>query len=371
MGGITRYIIRQIAGPLLFITLTLTSVIWLTQSLRLLDRLIGNGLPFGSFMYLTGLLMPGLLAVILPIATFCAALYAYNRLTADSELVVMWAAGLSRAALSRPALIIGGLVTVLSYVLVLWLIPYSAGTFRTTQYEFRTNLANLLIQEGEFNTPVPGLTVYVRERLPNGEMLGLLVHDNREAQRPITMMAERGALIHTPQGPRFVLVNGNRQQIEQDREHLSLLYFDSYTLDLDAFTKNDGEGWRQPSERYIHELLWPDTQNADDRTNYWRLVVQGHRNLAQPIYVVALVLIALAATLAAEFNRRGQAARLIVAVAAAVALQVLGLGVAFLAGRWPWLMPLIYLNPLGFAAGGAYLLFSHRRRPIPEFAAVA
>ena len=78
-----------------------------------------------------------------------------------------------------------------------------------------------------------------------------------------------------------------------------------------------------------------------------------------------------AAPLAAEFNRRGQAARLIVAVAAAVALQVLGLGVAFLAGRWPWLMPLIYLNPLGFAAGGAYLLFSHRHRPIPEFAAVA
>lgn len=359
-GAIGRYILRQIGGPLVFITLTLTSIIWLTQALRLLDRFVGAGLGFGDYMWLTGLLLPSLLAIVVPIAAFCATLYAYHRLTSDSELVVLWSAGCSRLALARPALTLAAGITALVYLLVLFLVPLSASTFRTAQYEFRTALTSLVIHEGEFNTPVAGLTVYVRERSASGELRGILVHDNRDTARPVTMMAERGALVRTPQGPRFIMVNGNRQQINQDRQ-LSLLYFDSYTLDLDAFAKSEGAGWRQPGERYLHELLWPDMTDANDRENYWRLIVQGHRNLAQPLYVLALILIALATVLAAEFNRRGQTRRLLAAAAAAIVLQVLSLAVGSLVGRSPAFLPLVYVLPIGFMAGAAWLLFNERR----------
>ncbi len=367
MNGISRYIFRQIAAPLVFITLTLTGVIWLTQALRLLDRLIGNGVAFSSFLYLTSLLMPALLSVVLPIAAFCATIYAYNRLTTDSELVVMSAAGMGRIKLAGPALALAGMIALFNYALVLYLIPLSAGTFRDTQYEFRANIANLLLQEGVFNAPVPGLTVYVRERLPNGELLGILVHDNRDTQRPITMMAERGAMVRTPQGPRFIMVSGNRQQVEQDRKQLSLLYFDSYMLDLDAYTKNEGSGWRQPNERFLGELLRPNLNDADDRQNYWRLVVQGHANLAQPLYVITLILVALAAMLAAEFDRRGQTRRILVAAVAGIVIQVMAFGITYLARRTPVMIPLVYLTPLACAGAGLYLLLSERRRaPAPR-----
>lgn len=367
-GAIGRYILRQIGGPLVFITLTLTSIIWLTQALRLLDRFVGAGLGFGDYIWLTGLLLPSLLAIVVPIAAFCATLYAYHRLITDSELVVLWSAGCSRLTLARPALLLAAGVTAIVYVLVLFLVPLSASTFRTAQYEFRSALTSLVIHEGEFNTPVAGLTVYVRERSASGELRGILVHDNRDTARPVTMMAERGALVRTPQGPRFIMVSGNRQQIDQAGRQLSLLYFDSYTLDLDAFAKNEGAGWRQPGERYLHELLWPDMDDANDRENYWRLVVQGHRNLAQPLYVPALILIALATVLAAEFNRRGQARRLVAAAAAAIVLQVLSLGIGSLVGRSPAFLPLVYLLPMAFMAGATWLLFNERpaRRQTPQ-----
>ncbi len=347
---------------MVFITLTLTGVIWLTQALRLLDRLIGNGVGFSSFLYLTSLLMPALLSVVLPIATFCATIYAYNRLTTDSELVVMSAAGMGRMRLAGPGLALAGMIAALNYLLILYMIPLSASTFRDTQYELRANIANILLQEGVFNTPVPGLTVYIRERLPSGELLGILVHDSRDAQRPVTMMAERGALVRTAQGPRFIMVKGNRQQVEQDRKQLSLLYFDSYTLDLDTYTKNEGSGWRQPNERFIGELLSPDMNDPDDRQNYWRLVVQGHTNLAQPWYVATLILVALAAMLAAEFDRRGQTRRILVAAAAGIAIQVLSFGVTYLARRTPVMIPLIYLTPLLCGSAALYLLMNERRR---------
>ena len=77
----------------LLVTFSLMSIIWLTQSLRVIDRIVNQGLPFGSFLYMTILLLPNILTMILPIALFGALLFAYNRLFTDSELVVMRAVG--------------------------------------------------------------------------------------------------------------------------------------------------------------------------------------------------------------------------------------------------------------------------------------
>jgi len=49
-------------------------------------------------------MLPSLLVVIVPIAFFGAALYALNRLNSDSELVVMWSAGISRLQIALPVL---------------------------------------------------------------------------------------------------------------------------------------------------------------------------------------------------------------------------------------------------------------------------
>ena len=107
MSGIPAYIFRQIGGPLLFFTFVLTGVVWLSQSLRMLDLVINQSQSAATYIYLTLLALPSLMALILPFALFCAVLYALNRLYTESELVVIWAAGSScrnaSAATSSPA----------------------------------------------------------------------------------------------------------------------------------------------------------------------------------------------------------------------------------------------------------------------------
>ena len=100
MRKLSFYVLRQIVGPFLLFTLLLTLVVWMTQSLRLLDLVINRGQSAAIFAYLTMLMLPSLLVIIVPIAFFGAALYALNKLNNDSELVVMWAAGISRLQLA-------------------------------------------------------------------------------------------------------------------------------------------------------------------------------------------------------------------------------------------------------------------------------
>ena len=349
MRGSTRYILRQLAPPLVVVTITLTGVVWLSQGLRFIDMIVNMGLSAWTFLELTLLLLPTALVYILPISLFCAILFTYHRLSADSELIVMRAAGLSPRALAAPALLCAGIVSIMLYVVTLYLMPAGMRAFKGMQFSIRHDYAAVLLKEGVFNNLTDGLTVYVRERGASGELLGILVHDSRIADRPVTMMAERGMMIRTSEGPRFVLVGGNRQEVEAELGHLSMLYFDRYMLDLGQYTSRSDYRWLEPSERYLHELIDPG-DTLDDVNNADKMRVELHRRLLAPLYCFALALIAVAATLSGELDRRGQWRRVVAAVAAAIVLQLIGLFVLQLAARAPSLIVLAYLN---LAAAGA------------------
>ncbi|MEL7018514.1 MAG: LptF/LptG family permease, partial [Pseudomonadota bacterium] len=90
MTSLDRYILRQFFGPFVLIIVVLTLVIWLTQSLQRIDILIENGSGFGLFFYLSLLIIPSLLVILIPFALFGAGLYALYRMHSDSEIAVIY-----------------------------------------------------------------------------------------------------------------------------------------------------------------------------------------------------------------------------------------------------------------------------------------
>ncbi|HEX3500359.1 MAG TPA: LptF/LptG family permease, partial [Stellaceae bacterium] len=80
MHGLTRYILRQSLGTTLFVTAALSAAIWLTQSLRLVDLIVNRGLTAELFFYLSILVLPRFVDIVLPIGIFIAVLFTYNKL---------------------------------------------------------------------------------------------------------------------------------------------------------------------------------------------------------------------------------------------------------------------------------------------------
>ncbi len=78
MNGITRYILRQLVIGMLLVTAGLTCVIWLSQSLRFIEMIVNRGLSAAQFFYLTFLLLPNFLSIILPIALFTIVVFTYT-----------------------------------------------------------------------------------------------------------------------------------------------------------------------------------------------------------------------------------------------------------------------------------------------------
>lgn len=354
------YILRHLAWPTLLITASLTCIIWLTQALRFIDFIVNRGLSIGDFLYITSLLFPSLLSLLVPVSLFLAVIFTYNRLQSDSELTVLRAAGLSRWQLAQPALLLGVLATLFGYLLSLYLQPFSSRQFNDMRAFLRDNYTSVLLQEEVFNTPVDGLTVFVRERDSKANLRGILVHDNRIQDNPVTMMAEQGRLVQGKSGPQFYLEKGIRQERRQGR--VSWLNFDQYTLDISFYTGVLRERDRDAEEKYLSELFSPDIPNETVR-NQSR--AEGHQRLIWPLYNLALAMLAASLLLTGEYSRRGQWKRIAVAAACAIATVLIAIGLRNLVVKQPMAMPLLYVFPFGLLFGCMLSFFVSFPRRIP------
>ena len=175
------------------------------------------------------------------------------------------------------------------------------------------------------------------------------------------MMAERGALVAAETGPRVVMVNGNRQEVEQESGRLSLLYFDSYTVEVATLSETLQNRWREPKERFLHELLWP-ANTPNDEVYYRELIAEGHQRIVGPFYAFGFVLIAIAALLSGEFNRRGQTMRVAAAILCVALLEGLALALQDLAGRSLQAVPAMYIGALAPTVISLYVLLRRPRR---------
>ena len=301
----------------MFIVVTLTAVIWLTQSMRFIKFILNRGLALETFLELTVLLLPSFLLVTIPIALFLSTMFAFNKMLNDRELVVMRGTGFSDMTLAKPIIGFGVLCVLIGYFISLYLMPVSFRQFRTLQNEVRNNFSAGLIQEGMFNA-MGKITIYVRAR--DGERIsGILVQDNRNPTKPVTMMAEYGIITKGPNGPRVLMANGNRQELDRQTGKVSLLFFKQYSFEFGG-TKSKGEVWRQPNERFLGQLLYPGNDKGD---RYYRkkLIAEGHNRLIAPLYSLVLPLIALVTMLSGQFNKRGQIKRILIGLTAAAAVE--------------------------------------------------
>jgi lipopolysaccharide export system permease protein len=352
---LSLYILRQLLGPVVLLTVLMTGVIWLVSILPLLDLVINRGQSAPTFLYLIMLLLPQLLMIILPIAFFFAALMTLQRLSGDSELVVMASAGYSLRQLAMPVLGAAAVVMMLTYACALWLMPAGQRVLRDKLMDIRADVAGALLNEGEFNPAAPGLTVFIRQISHNGEIRGILVHNSRDKARPITYIAEKGILAQTPVGTRLIMLDGTVEQSTQGGSQLSMLSFTRYTIDMDQFAGPAHITQRKTNERYLTELLWP----GDDVTPrlHKQFFAEAHNRLSQPLYCLAFALIALAGVLRAGRQRGQMAVRLTLASAAAAGLRVAGYGVVGIAQNNSALVPLFYILPL-IGTTGAILVMA-------------
>jgi lipopolysaccharide export system permease protein len=255
------------------------------------------------------------------------------------------------------------LTTLLGYALSLYVVPATLADFRQFQWEIRNRLAAFLLQDGVFTPLSDKLTVYVRTRDQDGTLHGILVDDARDPTAHATILAERGRLIDTPDGPRVLLIDGSRQQIDHQTGRLNMLTFSQNEIDLTDATKDDAERPADMSEVSLRALLDPHPFLERDRSKW---IAEGHKRMTAPLTTLSYAMVGLLSALGGIFRRHGGLVRPLVTVGAMVGLLALGLAIGTLAARDNRLLVLIWLQAV--APGlicGAWLFRPSLRAVLP------
>jgi lipopolysaccharide export system permease protein len=356
MNTVSAYVFRQALGPLLAILGALAAIAILTQGLNQLDIIITNRRAGFAFAWVTILALPQLISLILPMAVFIAVVYALNRMQSESEIAVLYGAGVSRQRIARPIMQLATLAALLHLAINVVIQPAAFEERREVFYALRTDIASSLIEEGSFTFPTEDLTLYARERGGGGELRDLLINDARP-ELPITYTARAGAIVTIDGRPAIVMRDGQVQRQTEDGT-VDVLDFDRYVLQL-------GEDFQEPelfflkaSDRTLYQLFFPDLTTHYDQRNVEQFLAEAHARLSAPLLNLALAMIALAGVLMGEFSRRGYGRRIMIAAILALLVRLIALAVQASAADDPdlnavqYALPIVVMLLAGVAMGG-------------------
>ena len=346
MTLLQRYFRRQVLIPLLVTLSALTLLALLTQSLSTLDLIVENRQSALTFLFITVLTLPQLVSIILPLAVFMAVLYAYNRLNSDSELVVTKASGMTPWQIASPAFRVATFALILHLVVNLYFQPLSFQKMREKVFEVRTDIASQIIQAGEFISPVTGLTVYASEVTAEGRMKNVLIYDERNIKTPLTYIAREAYLFRKDNQARLVLLKASYQDLQEDKT-IRILEVDRDSIDLSDILAVDSVIRLKPSDRFLHELLFPDQRQYSNMKQKDELKAEGHARLSAPLYNWALAFLAMCFMISGRHQRMGYGKQIASCVALGFGIRLLGFALTSASESTPMLNFVQYGFPIG------------------------
>ena len=302
LARLDRYLLAQLMGLFGFFALVLVSVYWLNRAVSLFDQLISDGQSALVVFEFTALSLPYVIRVVLPIAAFAATLYAINKLSSESELVVMQAIGASPWRLGRSVFVFGVIVSVMMVGLVHFLEPAARARLAARQAQISENITAQFLNEGAFMHPSNGITLYIRSISARGELLDFFLSDAREAISTI-YTAERALVVKSDTGPKLLMFSGQAQSLDE-KGRLAVTKFADFTYDIGELVPSVAPRAPGLREMTTPQILAssPDTLSAANRG---ARTAQLHTRMAAPLLALVAVCLGFATLMSAGFSRFG------------------------------------------------------------------
>ena len=340
-----RYLFGQMIRTTIAVSITLVGIMWLFQTIRLLEVVINRGAPISNFLLMSVTVIPLWLTIAVPVSAFVAVIWVFQRAVADRELLVMQASGRSALQLARAPLTLGVLLTVVLIVNSVLVLPQSFGVYKRVQFEVRNSIPTVMLQDNVFIDVVDGLTMLIGEKFDDGLAKDLFIHDERTEGKIITMTARIGQFVERDGLPAVILQEGERIELSKSGDSGATLLFDTHTVTITP--KDRTVSSQMPidmNEDTISNLLNPEKSPYPDYFNQRR--AEGHYRIVSPALALVLIMIATVGALFGQVRRHIWSKRtMLMIVGSIISISAL-VSSRSLATSLPSTVPLLYASLL-------------------------
>lgn len=287
-----RYIFRETAVPFVLGMAVFTFVLLMGRLLKLAEMVFAKGVPFIDVCRLILYMLPSFLLVSIPMAFLLAVLLAFGRLSADSEITAMKAGGVGLWSLLAPVFTFAVLAYCATTFITVYGLPWGNTSFKHFLYEVIETRAATTIKEKVFNDDFPGLVVYVDGYdQASHEISGILIHDERNPEEPMTIFASTGVIAATPRE------NNVRLHLENGSIHRGigasgyrLVEFSTYDLHV-TLRQNTKRDQLDEEDLTLRQLM-AHRNNTQNSEKFRRDVsIELHKRFALPFACIVFAMI--------------------------------------------------------------------------------
>lgn len=341
-----RYLLAQLVRTTIAVTVTLVGIVWLFQTIRILELVVSRDGPFLDFIIMSITVIPLWLTIAFPISAFIAITWVFQRTIADRELLVMQASGRSTLQLARAPIALAIGVTAILVLNSTVVLPFSFGIYKEMQFKLRNSIPAVLLREGVFIDVVDGMTMLIGEQTEDGMARDIFLHDERTPDKTITITAKYGKFVNQDGVPAVILQNGVRNEVNQNGDASASLLFETHSVIISSDTQPSQERLTfDMNEDSIRNLLNPETSPAPRFFNQRR--AEGHYRIISPLLGFVLVMTAACSVLCGQIRRDTLFRRTVLNIGAAIIIISMMVSTRSLTITMPATTPLLYASLVG------------------------
>lgn len=241
MKLVTRYVVREHVGPLLFALSALTSLLMLQYVARQLANLAGKGLPWTAIAKFFVLSLPFTIAMTMPMAVLVATLYAFGRMAAEHEITAFKASGVRVRSLMAPVLVCAFLLSVAMVGFNDQILSRANHQLRILQQDIARTKPTLALRDQAMNAITDQF--FIRVSSSNAEknsMKDVVIYDLSKGPERKTIYADSGLFLLAPNGRdlQLQLFDGHSQEfVRGDPRRFQRSFFREQVVQVRGITQ--------------------------------------------------------------------------------------------------------------------------------------
>lgn len=192
---LSLYIIREISSLFLLGLVIFTLVLLMGRLIALTDLVVSRGVPLADVSRMIMYLVPSFLVFTIPMAFLLAVLLTFGRLSADNEIIVIKASGVSLFQMLPPVVFCALVAVMFALGASSIGVPWGNSAFNDLSLQVLKRNISATIREKTFWDDIPGVVMYTdRYDEQSRTLRGVVIHDGRTPERPMTIFARDGVV---------------------------------------------------------------------------------------------------------------------------------------------------------------------------------
>jgi len=277
------YFIKDFLKSYLFVLLSLSMLIWITQSARFLYLVTDTGLSpltYGKYIIY---LIPKIISQVTLISFLISIFLIIIKFKNNKEIEIYWLAGVSKKDIAKLLVKVSFVPTFFALFFYIYLAPFSSMKSRQILSNSEFSLVNTLVKKNNFNSPLKGLTIFVKENDNRGNLEKVFIFENNKS-----IISKKGRVVSVD-NKNFIELSDGYIHEKNIRNNIDVVKFETTMFDFTKYQTNIIKTLKIQEKSFFK--IRGDYISTRDLIEKKNLLSEIHKRIFKPLFIPIIAIL--------------------------------------------------------------------------------